>query len=320
MSLAQKAAPTSLLPVKRSYGSGFFLGLVLVGVIFWFLYYQYYNIILYRSQVAKIDSNNIQTTNIENLKNSQNQYQAPADGDICSLPTPKDGEPFFIGPPGSASIPPSKLQRTAYLAIANFLVLVMSKGVDLKGQSFLSSGAGFFVNRDTILTNRRIVDGLGPKGAILVSGGPLTREVQARVLALSRPESLRDYALLKIEKVDLPEPPIKGLPLFGEANVYDRVMALGYPDLRFPKGARPEPVSSQGRIGSISYNLTPAIIGHNAETQRRYRGGPLVDRQGRVIGLSAIISMERYGSREIRVALMASDVLTFLNENFVRLD
>jgi S1-C subfamily serine protease len=176
------------------------------------------------------------------------------------------------------------------------------------------------VNENTILTNRRIVEGLGPNGEILAVSSGLGTALNARVLVASQPESLRDYAFLRVEPG--PNAP-KGLKLGPEPKVGDRVMAFGYPGGKYEPGVQPAPIYARGRVSSVALVREVSVIGHTAEMSRRFRGGPLVDRAGRVVGLgirAPLAPLDDQDERRAFLALGTDDVMAFASENSISLD
>ncbi|MDR2422995.1 MAG: serine protease [Deltaproteobacteria bacterium] len=309
---------------KRRYAAGFFLGLALVWAAVWLLCHYYYYGTLYNARVALIGPEDFQSANVDLLKAERDKYVNALKGDVCSQPAMEGEDPFFTllgepAAPGDARLAVASRQKEALSEVIEGLALIRAKGVRADGQAFERIGAGFFVNRDTIMTNRRIVDGLGPAGSIVAASGALRQVMPAVVLAVSEPESLRDYALLKV-KPDAGPPP-RALKIVAEGAVADRVMAFGYPDGDYAPDSFPDPVYAMGAIGYVLTDVGSPLIGHTAETTRRYRGGPIIDRLGRVIGLETTVFLDKSpSSRRLRLALGGSDVLAFLEENYVRVD
>jgi S1-C subfamily serine protease len=308
---------------KRSYAWGFFLGLIMVGVGFGLLYYFFYVKVLYNAQVSLIDTSKIQSAKIDLLEEGLERYQKASEGDVCLRPNLAEEAPFFIlpppDPPEAGSPPPSvfRRQRETLNAIRRSVVLIQATGQTAQGETFIARGSGFFINKNTILTNRRLVDGLGPNGSILAINGLRRQSLQAEILGLSSPLSLRDYALLRVDPGDNPA---QGLKLGETAQAAEQVLALGFPDSGEENDVDQEPIFAKGAISSIITDLEVPLINHTAEMSSLFRGGPVVNRQGQVIGLSALITIEGQPARQIQVALGGADLRDFLSETGARFE
>ena len=138
-------------------------------------------------------------------------------------------------------------------------------------------GSGFIVDVDGhILTNAHVISGGAPAITVSLDDGT---ELSARALAL---DSQRDIALLKIDADELALSP---LTFADSAREGEEVIALGYPidpngALTVTKGV----VSSLRDFGgALSYIQTDAAINPGSS------GGPLLDRNGEVVGMNTRI-------------------------------
>ena len=138
-------------------------------------------------------------------------------------------------------------------------------------------GSGFIVDADGhILTNAHVISGGAPAITVSLDDGT---ELSARALAL---DSQRDIALLKVDADGLALSP---LPFADSAREGEEVIALGYPidpngALTVTKGV----VSSLRDFGgALSYIQTDAAINPGSS------GGPLLDRNGEVVGMNTRI-------------------------------
>jgi len=134
----------------------------------------------------------------------------------------------------------------------------------------------------------------------------------------------RDLALLKVELSNVPSLLVLEDP--EDAAVGDDVFALGYPGV-----ATFHPLLSQDTVlvptftmGIISAKrLTSkhiSAIQHNAETTHGNSGGPLVNREGRVVGVNNMGSISELGLEVagFNFAIASNVVLDFLRENGVQ--
>ncbi|MDR1577329.1 MAG: serine protease [Deltaproteobacteria bacterium] len=315
--------PSPMVERKRRYAMGFLLGLALVGLCFWLLYYFFYIRVLYNAQVSTIDPIALQASKIEILREDRDLYQKAlqAEGNVCLQSSLEEEAPFFLlpepSPNAAAPEPASTRRRQALDQVKQAMTFIQSSGVNSKGENFVATGAGFFVNNNTILTNRRLVTRLGSNVTILAVNSHQRLSMEAKIIAVSRPETLRDYAILRVNSG--PNPP-KGLKIVGQAKKNDRVLAFGFSDAKVASGDFPESIFSPGVISSILVDKQAPLISHTAAMSPRFRGGPLVDREGRVIGLNAIIRVDNQGPRRIHVSLGGEDLLDFLRENLIRLE
>jgi len=149
-----------------------------------------------------------------------------------------------------------------------------------EGTAFCIDPAGLFI------TNLHVVDGvdlLATVPLVLVSGTPHERTVTARVLSTT---NQWDLALLKVDN----EPPLPFLPLLGdndEPALGDEVRAFGFPFGTPVDGRNPSITMNQGRVSSLGRD-DDGVLNHvrfDAVVNFGNSGGPLVDDQGRVVGV-----------------------------------
>ena len=147
------------------------------------------------------------------------------------------------------------------------------------------SGTGFIISPDGyILTNNHVVDGADRVTVIMGD----KREFTARVIGR---DPNTDVAVIKVDAKDLP------VARLGDADrleVGDWVLALGYP-LDLGQTTTAGIVSAKGRsIGIMSRSGAEAPLEHFIQTDAAINpgnsGGPLVDLQGRVVGLNSAIA------------------------------
>jgi S1-C subfamily serine protease len=132
-------------------------------------------------------------------------------------------------------------------------------------------GSGFFVSEDTVITNKHVVESNENVTLRRSAGGTLA----ARVVSSSWDI---DLAVLKVAVVDPSQP---FLPLAGPADVKqgEEVIAIGSP-MGLQNSVTRGIVSSMREVDGISLIQTDAAINPGNS------GGPLIDRQGRVIGVN----------------------------------
>ncbi len=149
-----------------------------------------------------------------------------------------------------------------------------------------SSGSGFIVSADGyVITNNHVVDGASRVKVIMSD----RRELDARVVGR---DANTDIAVLKVEAKNLP---VARLGNSDALATGDWVLALGYP-LTLGQTTTAGIVSAKGRsIGIMGRNTgATAPLEHFIQTDAAINpgnsGGPLVDLQGRVVGVNSAIA------------------------------
>jgi serine protease Do len=148
------------------------------------------------------------------------------------------------------------------------------------------SGSGFIISPDGyILTNNHVVDGAARVTVRLAD----RRELSARLVGR---DPNTDVAVIKVEAKDLP---VSRLGDSDALQTGDWVLALGYP-LSLGQTTTAGIVSAKGRsIGIMQQNEgATAPLEHFIQTDAAINpgnsGGPLVDLQGRVVGINSAIA------------------------------
>ena len=175
---------------------------------------------------------------------------------------------------------------------------------DLRQQGL---GSGFVVDPNGyILTNNHVVEGADEVKVELADD----REFEAKVVGTDPPT---DLALLKIEADEL-----QALEL-GDSDaleVGDWVLAIGNP-FGLPQTVSSGIVSAKGRanVGIVDYEN---FIQTDAAVNPGNSGGPLVDLEGRVVGINTAIASHTGGSNGIAFAIpinMAKSIVDQLRGN-----
>ena len=187
-----------------------------------------------------------------------------------------------------------------------------------------STGTGFAVAENLILTNRHVVE--NTSGDIYITNRVLGGVVKAAVIAVS--DGLKpgepDFALLEFGDS-------KKLPPLALSNVsakLQNVIAAGFPgvvlqsDSRFEQliagdgSAVPDLVFTLGEVMSKQSKPVGTIILHRASVSPGNSGGPLVDECSRVVGVNTYVKSEDdTGADRIQFALGVDMVSQFLKEN-----
>lgn len=213
------------------------------------------------------------------------------------------------------SVPALKnTELAARLEQATAMVLVEnSKG--------LSTGTGFFISPNLLITNHHVVQ--GSKGSILLASHSLKSVRRASILLTTKGSDAgsADFALLRLEDGTAPG----FLPASTLLQKLASVIAAGFPgmvvenDAQFTRllagdsSSAPDLNLTQGSIQSLQTgtNDIPLII-HTAAISKGNSGGPLVDQCGRLIGINTFINVDRNQSSKISYALGTETMMAFL--------
>lgn len=186
-----------------------------------------------------------------------------------------------------------------------------------------SSGSGFFIAPDLLVTNRHVVEE-SKTGKVLVTSKSLGAVRPARIVAVS-PSSQTggaDFALLQMGGSGPTPTP---LPLATTVDKLQPVVAAGYPGLslmndpgfrRLIDGdgrAAPDLNLTTGTVQSLQESPAGGrLVLHTATVLQGNSGGPLVDQCGRVVGVNTFIAVDQEQSGRNSYALAAPALIGFL--------
>lgn len=148
-------------------------------------------------------------------------------------------------------------------------------------------GTGFLNEKDSILTAWHCIDG---SLSVRIPGVNISSLQSIKVP--SEEQNNMDVALLKFQGELVPNP----MPLrFGQANLLDEVMAMGYPPL---KGFRTIQVAETAQVAGFLHSTVGQLIGKansylekqdylliTARVKGGNSGGPVLNRRGEVVGM-----------------------------------
>jgi S1-C subfamily serine protease len=166
-----------------------------------------------------------------------------------------------------------------------------------------SSGSGFFFDtQGHILTNQHVVDGMTPPIKIMLNGGVIAL---AGVVGVDR---VADLAVLKLDRPWRHALKVRRRP----ARAGEMCLAFGNPLGRYPESVTIGVVSGLARTavagpGRPHYHLLQT----DCDVQEGNSGGPLVDVDGRVIGVTTLLDRD---SPHIGLAVHADTLLAFVPE------
>lgn len=235
--------------------------------------------------------------------------------------------PATLPPPADlADLPAAPASRMTALArtLEYSAALVLGEGAE-----GLAMGTAFFVTPDTLITNRHVVEPLGPDAQVVVTSQALGDQLTARVVARTRSSDIGgpDFAILRLAA---PAPSAVPLVVAQSVDKLSRVITAGYPgyiaqsDMDFQALIQGEGVAAPSMIftsGEVSVvqrqgNGSTMIV-HTADMSQGNSGGPLVDLCGRVVGVNTFIGIDGVSGRRGLYSLGGRDLLAFLAANGV---
>nr|WP_319483846.1 serine protease [uncultured Cohaesibacter sp.] len=233
----------------------------------------------------------------------------------------------MIGPDGKAEEPVGPVAASSVSDLVPLLdrttVLVLASGP----KNEVSSGSGFFIAPDRIVTNRHVVE-MAAEGKVFVINETLGGLRPARVLAKSSSNDLgdKDYALLQMEG----DPARSFLQLTNVIDKGQQTYAAGFPgffmetDSKFREllngdtHAAPSMVLTQGIVTVFQDSPSGVkLVLHSADISPGNSGGPLVDACGRVVGVNTFIKTSGEAQVRLNFALKSDSLEEFLARNGV---
>lgn len=181
-----------------------------------------------------------------------------------------------------------------------------------------TSGSGFFISRDRVITNRHVVEE-SPNGEALVASQYFgNRPFVAKVIGTTRDSSIAqpDFALLQIER---PLAGVEVMEIGDKPAPLDDVVAAGFPGRTIvsdENSITPATVFSRGVVSVIqSRRDGTTLIVHTADIAPGSSGGPLVNSCGQIVGVNTFINAGEKPAIEGRAlyALSSESLKVFLN-------
>ncbi|KZF11885.1 MAG: trypsin-like peptidase domain-containing protein [Rhodococcus sp. (in: high G+C Gram-positive bacteria)] len=146
------------------------------------------------------------------------------------------------------------------------------------GYEAAGRGSGFLISPDGYaLTNNHVVTGAGTLK--VWRGGDQSTELNARVVGSS--ECL-DLAVVKLDGTDFPYVSFHDGPINTADEIYAAGFPLGDPTFTMTKGI----VSKADTAGDTPWASLDHVIEHDAKIRSGNSGGPLVDPDGKLVGVN----------------------------------
>lgn len=243
--------------------------------------------------------------------------------DAPGMAAPASATPVMPPNPERVVVPAESGAVNGAIRDASLLDLIETRTVMVvaDGARDSSTGSGFFIAPDLVVTNFHVIEGMDPNG-LFVTNKALGALRQAQLVKYLGPFETTgaDFALLRISGVRSDH--------FTLLNSRDSlklqsVVSAGYPgdlletDAAFwslqsgDAGAVPELSVTDGTvITEQALSASTHTVVHSAPISQGNSGGPLVDMCGRVVGVNTFV---RQGDlRNLNFALSTGDLLAFL--------
>jgi S1-C subfamily serine protease len=223
----------------------------------------------------------------------------------------------YNSPAATGELSPEQIYQSLSGGVVMVLAEFSSAGTDQFGQpqSGEALGTGFVVDKEgNILTNAHVVDENGQRAdsvsIVFNKGGSETQRVEGTLVGV---DVGSDIAVIKVDPNGVS---LKPLPL-GDSDkvaVGEPVVAIGNP-LGFDFSISSGIVSATGRSMQADNGQTiPNVIQTDAAINKGNSGGPLIDNQGKVIGINERIASQGGGNEGLGFAIPINTAVRSLEQ------
>lgn len=233
-----------------------------------------------------------------------------------AIEPPATGNPPSPKVTGPATNVLSNQEMAQRLELATAMVVVL-------GKDSVSTGSGFFIGPQLLITNQHVVESSTNGRVLLVSKSLKSVRPGTVVRATGTSQTgSADFALVRMDQGQAPGT----LDMSSEVSKLAAVVAAGYPavvtqnDPNFRRlieggdvGAAPDLSVVKGEIQSLQ-NSSQGIsqLVHTAPISGGNSGGPLVDACGRVIGVNTFIAVDQKQSARVSYAISSKAMASFV--------
>jgi S1-C subfamily serine protease len=181
------------------------------------------------------------------------------------------------------------------------------------------TGTGFFIDKNTIVTNRHVIEG-APENKLLVTSNTLgSKPFPAKLIAATKDSKFGhpDFALLSIENTS---GATRSLAISEEPVILQSVLTVGYPGIGTESDANqitPNAFFNEGLVSALQPQANGMVlIVHGANMSRGNSGGPLVSRCGHVVGVNTFIRSDKENvDGRLLYALSPSSLKKFIEQS-----
>lgn len=172
-------------------------------------------------------------------------------------------------------------------------------------------GSGFFIDSNTIVTNRHVVEGINGE-TVNISSRAIGSAISAKVISASQDSQVgsADFALLRIDRVLAG---IKALSISGRPIPLQKVFAVGFPGSAIQTDSNsdfPSPIFTSGDVSAIQPQPSGVeLVIHTADISPGSSGGALFDRCGSVVGVNTFVRGVESRSESRRLFALSADSL-----------
>lgn len=235
-------------------------------------------------QMLAVELNSIKTSDYEMLQKGWQDgvndtpaaYSLPADQRSSKVPLALRGFHTFQGGDSDNSFHPDNIEK-----IQHGVVQVRIPG---------AHGSGVFIGPEHVLTNRHVVEG---NKTVIIFNDFSKKAVIAEVVGIKTVNEA-DLAILHVPEAHLLNPTVIPIADPSTTKVGDEIMLLGYPEFNFftvtttfgrISAKRQDP--SNGQVIQLS----------GAEVNGGNSGGPILNKQGKIVGLTTYAQPGLDGSK-----------------------